>query len=80
MMTHNLAGKIQMLAQPSATLSLEKRLTVFTFERPDTLRHGMIQRGGRLIRPQGELTLPMSANQAVRSDLMQFFDVLKMAA
>jgi len=80
MMAHNLSREIQMLAQPSAPRSLAKRPAVYAFERLDTLRHRIIQRAGRLTRPQGELTLTMSANQAVRSDLMQFLDVLKMAA
>jgi hypothetical protein len=80
MMAHNLSREIQMLAQPSAPRSLAKRPATYAFERLDTLRHRIIQRAGRLTRPQGELTLTMSANQAVRSDLMQFLDVLKMAA
>ena len=80
MMAHNLSREIQMLAQPSAPRSLAKRPAVYVFERLDTLRHRIIQRAGRLTRPQGELTLTMSANQAVRSDLMQFLDILKMAA
>jgi hypothetical protein len=33
------------------------------------LRHRIIQRAGRLVRPQGKLTLTMSANQAVQNDL-----------
>ena len=80
MMAHNLSREIQMLAQPSASRSLAKRPAVCAFARLDTLRHRIIQRAGRLTRPQGELTLTMSANQAVRSDLMQFLDILKMAA
>jgi len=80
MMAHNLSREIQMLAQPSAPRSLAKRPAVYAFARLDTLRHRIIQRAGRLTRPQGELTLTMSANQAVRSDLLQFLDVLKMAA
>ena len=80
MMAHNLSREIQMLAQPSARRSLVKRPAVYAFERLDSLRHRIIQRAGRLTRPQGELTLTMSANRAVRADLMQFLDVLKQAA
>jgi len=80
MMAHNLSREIQMLAQPSAQRALAKRPAVYSFERLDTLRHRIIQRAGRLTRPQGELTLTMSANQAVRSDLIQFLDVLKKAS
>jgi len=37
----------------------------------------IIQRAGRLTQPQGELTLTMSANEAVRKDLLHFMDVLQ---
>jgi len=40
----------------------------------------VIQRGGRLTRPKGELTLTMSANKAVRKDLLHFLDVVQKAA
>ena len=80
MMAHNLSREIQMLAKPSAPRSLAKRPAVYAFQRLDTLRHRIIQRAGRLTRPQGELTMTMSANHAVRKDLMHFLDVLKKAA
>jgi hypothetical protein len=80
MMAHNLSREIQMLASPSAVRSLPKRPAVWSFEKLDTLRHRIIQRAGRLIRPKGELTLTMSANQTVREDLSHFLDVLQKAA
>jgi hypothetical protein len=80
MMAHNLSREIQMLASPPAVRSLPKRPAVWSFEKLDTLRHRIIQRAGRLIRPKGELTLTMSANQAVREDLSHFLDVLQKAA
>ena len=80
MMAHNLSREIQMLASPPAVRSLPKRPAVWSFEKLDTLRHSIIQRAGRLIRPKGELTLTMSANQAVREDLSHFLDVLQKAA
>ena len=80
MMAHNLSREIQMLAAPSAPRALSKRPASWTFEKLDTLRHRIIQRAGRLIRPQGELTLTMSANPAVRKDLVHFLDVLQKAA
>jgi hypothetical protein len=57
-----------------------KRLAAWAFEKLDTLRHRLIQRAGRLTRPQGQLTLTMSANEAVRKDLLHFLDVLQKAA
>jgi hypothetical protein len=69
-----------MTATQSAPRALAKRPAAWSFEKPDTLRHRIFQRAGRLIRPQGILTLSMSANQAVRNDLLHFLDVLKKAA
>jgi len=80
MMAHNLSREIQMLASAPAERSLPKRPAVWSFEKLDTLRHRIIQRAGRLIRPKGELTLTMSANQAVREDLSHFLNVLQKAA
>jgi hypothetical protein len=80
MMAHNLSREIQMIAAPSAARARSKRPAAWLFERLDTLRHRFIQRAGRLTRPQGELTLTMSANQKVRKDLLHFMDVLQKAA
>ena len=80
MMAHNLSREIQMLASPPLPRTLPKRPAAWTFERLDTMRHRIIQRAGRLTRPKGELTLTMSANQAVRSDLLHFLDVVREAA
>lgn len=40
----------------------------------------LIQRAGRLIHPQGRLTLSMSANPAVRDDILHYLDALDIAA
>ena len=80
MMAHNLSREVQMIAAPSAQRALPKRPAAWPFERLDTLRHRIIQRAGRFTRPQGELTLTMSANRAVRKDLLYFLDVLQKAA
>ena len=80
MMAHNLSRELQMLAAPSASRALPKRPAAWAFEKLDTLRHRIIQRAGRFTRPQGELTLTMSANHAVRKDLVHFLDVLQKAA
>ena len=80
MMAHNLSRELQMLATPSAPRALPKRPAAWAFEKLDTLRHRIIQRAGRFTRPQGELTLTMSANEAVRKDLLHFLDALQKAA
>jgi hypothetical protein len=80
MMAHNLSRELQMLAGPAAERALAKRPAAWAFEKLDTLRHRFIQRAGRLSRPQGQLTLTMSANEAVQKDLIHFLDVLQKAA
>jgi hypothetical protein len=80
MMAHNLSREVQMLAAPLAPRARAKRPAARAFERLDTHRHRVIQRAGRLTRPQGELTLTMSAKKSVRKDLMHFLDVLNKAA
>ncbi len=80
MIAHNLSREVQMLATPSASRTRPKRPAAWRFEKLDTLRHRIIQRAGRFTRPQGELTLTMSANYAVRKNLLDFLDVLQKAA
>lgn len=80
MIAHNLSREIQMIANHSAPRALAKRPAAWKFEKLDTIRHRIIQRAGRIIRPNGKLTLSMSANQAVQKDLMHFIDTLQKAA
>jgi hypothetical protein len=80
MMAHNLSHEIQMLAASPSLRAQPKRPTAWRFQTLDTLRHRIIQRAGRLTKPNGELTLTMSANRAVRKDLLHFLDVLKKVA
>jgi hypothetical protein len=80
MIAHNLSREVQMLAAPSACRARPKRPAAWRFEKLDTLRHRIIQRAGRFTRPQGELTLTLSANHAVRKNLLGFLDVLQKAA
>ena len=79
-MAHNLSREIQMLASAPNRRTLPKRPSHWTFERLDTLRHRIIQRAGRITKPQGELTLTMSANDAIQKDLLHFLDAVQKAA
>jgi hypothetical protein len=67
----SLSREIQMLAKPSAPRALVERPVAWKFEKLDTIRHRIIQRAGRISRPKGNLTLTMSANQALRKDLQK---------
>ena len=79
-MAHNLSRELQMISAPAALRAMPKRPAAWEFKTLDTIRHRIIQRAGRLIRPQGELTLSMSANRAVRKDLLHFLDAVQKAA
>ena len=59
---------------------MEKGVLLWRFERLGTLRRKLIQRAGRLTRPRGKLTLTMSANPTVKSELLHYVVVLKRAA
>ena len=80
MMAHNFSREMQMVAHPAATRAKPKRPAAWKFKKLDTIRHQIIQRAGRLTRPQGKLTLTMSPNQTVKKDLLHFMDVLQKAA
>ena len=80
MMAHNLSREIQMIKTPPTHRAKPKRPAAWSFQRLDTIRHRIIQRAGRLTKPGGELTLTMSANHAVRRDLLHFLDVVQKAA
>jgi hypothetical protein len=80
MMAHNLSREMQMVANPAKTHARPKRPAGWTFKRLDTIRHQILQRAGRFIKPQGKLTLIMSGNHAVKKDLMHLMDKLLEAA
>jgi hypothetical protein len=80
MMAHNMSRELQMISAPAASRAQPKRPTAWKFKTLDTLRHRIIQRAGRLTLPQGELTLTLSANRAVRKDLLHFLDTVQKAA
>ena len=49
-----------------------KRRNLWGFETLGTLRQRLIRRAGRLIRPQGWLTLVLSATDRVRQDMTRY--------
>lgn len=62
---------------PSAHAGLG--VTLWEFLRLDTLRRQLIKRAGRLIRPQGQLTLSMSVNETLREELLHYLEALNTA-
>lgn len=67
--SHNLYREIQMRSRQPARGTTEKRAPKWTFESIRCLRQQIIQRAGRLIWPQGRLTMVMGSNRQVREDL-----------
>ena len=76
-LAHNLNREMQMRCYEKARNTTEKRAPLWYFEQLGTVRRKLIQRAGRLTRPQGQLTLTMSANPAVKSELLHYLDALR---
>ncbi len=79
-LAHNLNREMQMRCHAPERNTTEKRAPLWQFEQLGTLRRKLIQRAGRLTKPQGNLTLTMSANSPVKSQLLHYLQVLKQAA
>ncbi|WP_221192204.1 transposase, partial [Microbulbifer rhizosphaerae] len=77
---HNISREMQMMANEKQRTTTDRRAPLWIFEQLDTIRRKLIQRAGRLTRPQGSLTLTMSANSAVKSELLHYLDAMKSAA
>lgn len=79
-LAHNLSKEIQMQVQQKERGTTEKRNTHWVFQKLSTLRRTLIQRAGRLIWPQGKLTLAMQANEATQDQIEQYLAALSSAA
>lgn len=80
MLAHNLVRELQMEANARERGTTEKRTPLWLFEQVTTLRRNLLQRAGRLTRPKGTLTLTMSANTAVREQLLHYLEALRRPA
>jgi len=77
---HNLLRELQMTMAAPARRTTEKRTPLWVFEQLNTFRAGLIQRAGRLTRPQGTLTLTISASQWIKDRLLDLLQRLQNAA
>jgi hypothetical protein len=75
-MAHNLNRELQMSAEEPTRATTEQRMPWWSFVRLGTRRMNLIQRAGRLTRPNGSLTLTMSANAAVQTELLHYLKAL----
>jgi len=80
LLAHNLNREMLMHCSAQERNTTEKRAPLWRFEQLGTVRRKLIQRAERLTKPQGRLTLTMSANPSVKSELLQYLEVLKQAA
>ncbi|MBK8979705.1 MAG: transposase [Planctomycetes bacterium] len=70
-LAHTLGREMQMRATPPSRKTGRTRPCLWVLERLDTLRRAVIQRAGRLTRPQGRLTLTMSTDDALAADFQR---------
>ena len=76
-LAHNLNRELQMEVHPRQRRTTQKRAPLWNFERLETLRKKILQRAGRLTKPRGELTLTLSANEAVKREILDYLDGLQ---
>lgn len=77
---HNLNRELQMTAREPARKQTSKRAALWPFEQLNTQRLRLIQRAGRLLRPQGRLVLSMAANEALKKEFIGYVEQLDQAA
>lgn len=74
-MAHNLNRELTMSADQRERATTEQRAPWWRFVRLRTRRMRLIQRAGRLTSPKGRLTLTLSANPAVQTELLHYLNV-----
>jgi hypothetical protein len=79
-LAHNLNRELQITVRPADRTTTPTRAALWRFEQLDTFRRTLLQRAGRLSRPQGALTLTISASPAVQDELLHSLDQLQQAA
>jgi hypothetical protein len=77
LLSHNLNRELQMTTRVPDRGTSEKRTPLWFFEELRSLRHRLIQRAGRFTNPHGNLTLTMSANESVKTGLLEFLEAAK---
>ncbi len=77
---HNLNRELQMITRAPERRTTAKRSALWAFQSLATVRRCFVQRAGRLTRPNGRLTLTMSASAEVQRDLLALLAALPDAA
>ena len=71
-LAHNLTRELQMRVVGPVRATNPKRAPLWIFETLSTIRSSIIRRAGRLVRPNGQLVLTMSANEAAQEDIRRY--------
>jgi hypothetical protein len=77
---YNLIRELQMQTTTPTRCTTPKRAALWVFERIDTLRKTLIQRAGRLTRPEGVFTLTVSANTWIKNRMLQMLGAVQGSA
>jgi len=76
-LAHNLTRECQMIVKPATRNTTAKRTSLWPFEQLNSFRQRIIHRAGRLIRPDGKITLSMNANKSIENELLHYLSVMK---
>jgi hypothetical protein len=76
---HNLVRELQMRTEKQSRGTTDNRAALWVFEQVDTVRKTLLQRAGRLTRPNGKLTLTISGVGIVKEKLLGILDRLRPA-
>ncbi len=77
---HNLNRELQMNGVKPQRKATPKRAALWKFEKLNTMRQRLIQRAGRLLRPQGKLTLSVAANDVIEEEFTGYLESLVQVA
>ncbi len=72
LMAHNLSREVQMQVADRFRSTNEKRAPLWIFEGIQAMRRKFILRAGRLVRPDGRLTLSLKKNKAAETELRYY--------
>ena len=76
----NLIRDLQMEASPPVRRTTSKRKTLWIFEQVGTIRKTILQRAGRLSRPEGKLTLTFCAGKKLKERVLHILQAFDTAA
>jgi hypothetical protein len=71
--------ELQMNGVKPQRKATSKRAALWKFDKLNAMRQRLIQRAGRLLKPQGKLTLSMAANDAIEKEFTGYLESLAQA-